>query len=355
MNLDYTDEQEQLVTSFERFFSTECPPARVRAAEPLGFDLGLWVDFAGLGGVGISVRTDRGGGGGSLLDHAIVAGLWGSHLAPIPLAEAVATARLLDRIDAFDDSYCSDWRDKLLTGEAILTLPIGDRPNARSGRLLPAGAIASGVLLERDGATRLIELNGDNGKRLRANLGATPWGEIEGLDAGKVLVSDPRTVEWMRLAALDWKVLMANSLAGLAARALEIAVLYTSERIQFGVPIATFQTIAHRLADIKTEVDGAQLLALEAAWAADNDPTQYRKLASMSFAYCTEVARHATAESLHFHGGYGFMTEFDIQLYFRRAKTWPLIAGGPKHEYVNVADIVLEKRRAEKVLVDCGL
>ena len=104
------------------------------------------------------------------------------------------------------------------------------------------------------------------------------------------------------------------------------------------MPIGSFQGIAHRLADTAAAVDGARLLAYEAAWAVDDQPERAAELAAMAFAFAYETARDATYRSLHFHGGYGFMMEYDIQLYFRRARGWANVFDDPEHVYRRVAD-----------------
>jgi alkylation response protein AidB-like acyl-CoA dehydrogenase len=103
------------------------------------------------------------------------------------------------------------------------------------------------------------------------------------------------------------------------------------------VLIANFQTIQHRLADNVTALDGGRLLAYEAAWAADGGLPNAGTLATMAFLFASEAAFKTASESLHFHGGYGYTLEYDIQLFFRRAKAWPLVAGDPRAEYVALA------------------
>jgi alkylation response protein AidB-like acyl-CoA dehydrogenase len=92
------------------------------------------------------------------------------------------------------------------------------------------------------------------------------------------------------------------------------------------VPIGWFQAIQHRLADVTVAGDGAHLLVYEAAWARDTDQMNALELASMAFLFETELAFHTCRESLQFHGGYGYTLEYDIQLYFRRAKGWPWLS-----------------------------
>jgi alkylation response protein AidB-like acyl-CoA dehydrogenase len=104
------------------------------------------------------------------------------------------------------------------------------------------------------------------------------------------------------------------------------------------VPIGTFQGIAHPLADSATAIDGARLLARKAAWSASAQPDRFRELAAMAFAFTSETAADATYRSLHTHGGYGFMLEQDVQLFYRRARGWPRVWGDPRRAYRRAAD-----------------
>jgi alkylation response protein AidB-like acyl-CoA dehydrogenase len=130
---------------------------------------------------------------------------------------------------------------------------------------------------------------------------------------------------------------MAAALEGIRGQALRIGVDYVKERTAFGVPIGTFQAIQHRLADLAVAGDGARLLVFESAWARDTGHPYVSELISMAFLFETELAFKTCRESLQFHGGYGYTLEYDIQLYFRRAKTWPLALGDPRREYQRLA------------------
>jgi alkylation response protein AidB-like acyl-CoA dehydrogenase len=139
-----------------------------------------------------------------------------------------------------------------------------------------------------------------------------------------------------RRAVARWQVLTAAALAGIAGRALEIGVEYVQQRRAFGVLVASFQTIQHRLADDAAASEGARLLALKAAWAHDEGRPSAERLATAAFLFAAETAFRTASESLHFHGGYGFTLEYDIQLYFRRAKAWPLLAGDRAAAYAEL-------------------
>jgi alkylation response protein AidB-like acyl-CoA dehydrogenase len=185
---------------------------------------------------------------------------------------------------------------------------------------------------------RLVAAGGAVPGQAIPNLGAQPQAD-RAVDAGaSVLATGGEALAAADRALAEWQVLTAAQLCGAGRRAVDIAVAYTTERRQFGVQIASFQTIAHRLADAATAMDGATLLMQKAAWAADEDPGAAATLASMAFAYAGEAAELAATEALHFHGGYGFMLEYDIQLYFRRIKAWSLVHGDRQLELRRLAD-----------------
>jgi len=145
-------------------------------------------------------------------------------------------------------------------------------------------------------------------------------------------------------AVADWKLLTAAALGGLRATALELGVSYVKARQAFGVIIGSFQAVQHRLADLVVAGDGAQLLTYEAAWARDTaqpgtGQPDAAALASMAFLFNADCAFRTARECLQFHGGYGVTLEYDIQLYFRRAKAWPLALGDPRREYQRLADL----------------
>jgi alkylation response protein AidB-like acyl-CoA dehydrogenase len=146
-----------------------------------------------------------------------------------------------------------------------------------------------------------------------------------------------------------WKVLTSAALVGIAEAALRLGVDYVMNREQFGVPIGSFQSVQHGLADLPVLIDGGRILTHKAAWALDrdepgvvdwalNDVTDGSTLASMAFVFTGEGAAVATDRSLHYHGGYGFAEEYDIQMFYRRARGWTLILDDPTVECLGLAD-----------------
>ena len=351
MDLDLSDEQQQLVDSFGALYAKDSPPERVRAAEavePTGHDPELWLRLQENGALEMSVDEDAGGWGASLLDLALVAEQHGRFLGAAPLLETQTTARLLARLLARlgPHSPAAALLEAVLADARLATLALHP-PTGGVLSLVPAGAIADDVIFFDGNSLRHIALDpdgdedpyadapgptgpaptaGNAARRSVTTIGSLPLADIA-LPAASTtiteLASGAEAKHAFGEAVNEWMILMAGALVGLGARSLEIGVEYVKERKAFGVPIGSFQAISHGLADAATALDGATLLAREAAWSAEVQPERTPELGPLAFGFCAEAAREASYRSLHYHGGYGFMLEYDIQLYFRRARGWP--------------------------------
>ena len=333
LDLGLSPEQEQLEAAFRLLFDRECDPEVVRASEPLGFSAGLWAKMRELGAVDMAVPEASGGSGATLLDAAIVCETTGAAVAPVPVVEAIVAGRLLA---ALPSPEAATLLEALLAGESLVTIGLQPVDSSGTARWVPAGAVAD-VVLALDG-DRVVAGGGAAPGEAVTNLGALPVADRDMHTAVTVLGEGTDAVTAYQRALDEWRVLTAAALCGAGRRAIDIAVTYTTERHQFGVAIASFQAVAHRLADLKTLIDGAQLLTWKAAWSSDEEPERAPALALMAFAFAAEAAESAVTDALHFHGGYGFMLEYDIQLYFRRIKAWVLLNGDRQHELLKLAD-----------------
>ena len=119
-------------------------------------------------------------------------------------------------------------------------------------------------------------------------------------------------------------VLLAAQAVGGARYALEITTQYAKDRHQFDKPLGAFQALAHYLADAVTNLDGAEQLVHEAAWAGATGRS-LESLAPMAKLFACSTFRDITAMAQQLFGGIGFTLDFDIQLYFRRAKQQQLM------------------------------
>jgi alkylation response protein AidB-like acyl-CoA dehydrogenase len=328
VDLSLTGEQRQLVDSFAAIYARESTSERVRAAEPTGFDPTLWEALMSTGAVEMAVTEDA--GGATELELTLIAEQYGRAVASAPVIEAQVAARTLGACGHAGAALL----DEALSGDKL----IGFTPRPAQGpslRLVPAGAVIDVVIASMGGRLVAVAPGGD--RRLVENVGTLPLADIE---AGDVTVlADGDDARRIFSDAVDrWLTLTAAALTGAAAKAVELGVQYAKQRHAFGALIGTFQAVSHPLADSATAVDGARLLALEAACAFADDPARATELAAMAFAFAYETARDATTRSLHIHGGYGFGMEGDIQLYYRRVRGWAMLYGDAGVALDRVAD-----------------
>ena len=331
MDLNPSAEQQQLIDAFAAFYTKECPTERVRGAEPSGHDAELWAHLRRMGALDMAVDELSGGWGASLLDLALVAEQHGRHLGPAPLIEGQIAARLLARVGG---DAAAETLGRALSDERLTTLALHP-PDHGVLALVPAGAVADQVIFF-DGS-RLMSMGIEDRRHPISNIGSMPLADIAVDSSAVELLPGDGAKRLFEQAREEWLVLMANALVGIGSRSIEMGVEYAKQRHAFGVPIGSFQAVAHGLADAATAVAGATLIAREAAWAADEDIGRTTELACLSCGFCSEAAREASYRSLHYHGGYGFMLEFDIQLYFRRARGWPAVFGEPSRMYARGA------------------
>ncbi len=121
---------------------------------------------------------------------------------------------------------------------------------------------------------------------------------------------------------------VAAQALGIAAGALEDAVQYSRERIQFGQPIFSFQAVQHILADMATEVEAARALIYATARTIDNDPkTRVTKYSAMCKVFASDVAMKVTTNGLQIYGGYGYMREYPMEKRMRDAKITQIYEG----------------------------
>ena len=106
---------------------------------------------------------------------------------------------------------------------------------------------------------------------------------------------------------------------GLAQAAYEAATAYARQREQFGRPIASFQGVAFKIADMATQIDAARLLVYRAAWLKDRGEP-YTTEAAMAKLFASEAARQVTNDAIQVHGGYGYVAEYRVERYLRDAK-----------------------------------
>ncbi len=354
MDLDFSEEQQMLRDTARGVCEELAPSDTVRAMETdvKGYPAPLWAQLSELGITSLGISEAHGGMGWGALEMAIVYEEFGRSLAPSPhWTSCVLAAKLLEL--AGDEAQQNHWLPKIAAGKAIFS-PAWIEPKNGFG--------AEGIQLNTTKTTDGYTLNGTklmvpfaaSADRLivlaRTGVGVEDVigllvdpkavgvtctkeqnhaGEtIYQVDFSNVPVKKSEILNTKFWAA--WDEAMTRSIVALAAQAIggaqaihAISVDYSKQRVQFGKPIGSFQAIAHYLADLIVEIEGAKVLVYQAAWAIDNfarTGKPYARLAAMAKLQACNVFRKASATGVQIHGGFGFTSEGDPQLFFRRAK-----------------------------------
>jgi len=362
LDLTFSPEQEMLRETVRGVVASTSPLGVVRELEddPTGYSPELWKQLAHLDLIGLQLPEEYGGSGMSAIEGVVVYEEFGRAIAPSPhFVSSVLSGASLARSGS--DSQKQAWLPGIVTGEAILT-PAWLEPENSSG---PTGvqvrAVPDGDGWTITGTKRHVAFASSASQLIvLARTGDAP-GDVDlflvdpaapgvtltqqmtlASDAQyKVELAGVRVTEADRIGAAGtgwstWSAIMHEAIILVAAQAvggaqyaLEITVQYAKDRQQFDKPLGAFQALAHYLADAATTVDGAEVLVHEAAWAR-SDGRSVAKLAPMAKLYACQTFRDVTATAQQIFGGIGFTVEFDIQLYFRRAKELQLSWWDPR-------------------------
>lgn len=357
LDLDFTEEQEMLRDMVRGLCAQLSPIDTVRELEddPNGVAAELWEQFGELGICGLMLPEEYGGSAMSLLEGVVLYEELGRSLAPVPhfVSCVLAAGAILE--SANNDQAAAEQHASLLTaiasGETIVTPAWLEPDGGYSARGVQLSAIADGDDFVLNGckmhvyfasaAEQLLVLTRTGSADSEIDLFLVPT-DTEGLTLDqrmsiasdtqyRVDFNDVRVPAANRLgdahsgwatweAVMHRAVILASAQAmGGADYALETTAQYAKDREQFGKALAEFQAISHYLADAKTELDGGKILVYEAAWA-QSVGHDISRLAPMAKLFSNKVYRDITAMAQQVFGGVGFTLEYDIQLYFRRAK-----------------------------------
>ncbi len=332
MNFQLSDQQLLLREQLGRLFRQESTPARIRAAEPAGFDAALWRQLADFGAPLMRVPEEYGGSGVTLLDAVLIAEDIGQYLLSAPLIESMVATRLLALIGG---ELASAWLQRVMDdGDIITFLPseAQDEGITKTPVIIPGAAVATAVIW-LDGENVLISALSDAAETKASYLGALPHRQITLAHETAALLGSGQDAQHAYLASLEeWKLLTAAALIGASDKALRLAAAYAGERSAFGKLIGGFQGVAHPLADSITDIDGGRLLLWRAVWAISQDHADAAGSVSLAYWFAAQAMTKAVTRSIRVFGGYGMSMEYDIQLYFRRARGWSLAAGDPARE-----------------------
>jgi alkylation response protein AidB-like acyl-CoA dehydrogenase len=350
VSLILSDEQQQMLDLARSFFAQDPPAAGLPgfAEDQHGYDQSAWAAMADqLGVQGILIPEDYGGSGLGLLEAGLVVQESGRSLLRAPLLQTVTAAACLLLVP--DPAAHAEFLPLIAAGQLRASLI---DPQVGLVLATPTGPV-TGWLLEGSAAhvpwgdqTDLFLVmaqtpDGDGLFVVRAGDGVAataqpgldptrPLATVRLAGAPGRLVGEAGAIGRLRERCVDVAVaLLAAESVGCADGCLALAVDYAKSRVQFGVPIGSFQAIKHKCADALLAVEAARAASYYALTAVTDDAADASLSASLAKARCTDAFFSVAAECVQIHGGIGFTWEHAAHLYLKRAKSAQHLLGSP--------------------------
>ncbi len=362
MDFSFSPDQQLLKNSARAFLDEHMKPATVRLLwdDPRGESDTVWKEMAQLGWLGLALPENYGGSALGMVETAILLEELGRAACPGPYWPTVLAASAIAA--AGNDAQKKRWLSAIAIGDARATVALLDAdldwsPEAMATRaertakgwavtgkkqfvpwahaadvlLVPAKAPDGLTLFLVDPAAAGLTLEAAPVMDLATRLASVTLDRVP-VAADAVLgapgQAGPLLAELLRRGAVG----AAAEMLGAARRCLDMAVEYAKVREQFGQPIGSFQAIRHKCADMLLEVENSHSAVYYAAWALDAGAEDAALAASVAKAYVGDAARKVCGEAIQVHGGIGFTWEYDLHLYFKRAKALePLYGDGDYH------------------------
>ena len=313
MFFDFTEDQYQLRDGARDFFTGESPASHVRAMwdSETGRSPELWKKMAGIGFVGLTIPEEYGGLGMNEVDLVLILEEAGKVALPEPLLEttAVAAPTLLE---AGTDAQRSEWLPRIASGDAIVTVQLGDSP------LVADAHVADLLICERDGALHAVPKDEFNAVFQPSMDGARRVFTVEAETGDDTRMAGEGDAVAKAFDRAAWAT--AAFLIGVAQTELDLSVAYAKERQQFGRAIGSFQAVKHKLAETLLQVESAKAAIWYAAYAIATNQPDRSSAVSVAKSYATDAEFKANYESLQVHGGIGFTWEHDLHLWLKRGK-----------------------------------
>jgi alkylation response protein AidB-like acyl-CoA dehydrogenase len=351
MSLLPNAEQLMLRDAAQSFLAERSPVALQRqlrdTGQPQRFDSALWQQVAELGWPAAPWPAEVGGLAAGWKALAGVFEACGRHLAATPLlSSAVLCATLL--VEVGSDTVRDTWLPSLLDGSKRLALALDEQARHAPQRIQTiaqnheggwrlqghkadvmdgVGADAYIVVARAEGKPALFLLPADT-----PGLTVQPLNRIDSRNAARLHFSGVLLPQGARLGAADTaapalelaldraRLCLAAETLGLSRAVLAMTLDYLKQRVQFDVPIGSFQALQHRAARLFVALELLDSSVAAGFEALDNDAAKVPALASLAKARAADVGELLLNEALQLHGGIGVTDEFDLGLFFKRAR-----------------------------------
>jgi len=356
MNFDLKTEQNILKESARKFLGNECPSEFVRemAEDEKGYSPKLWKKMADLGWMSLLIPEEYEGSGVDFLDLAVLMTEMGYYCLPGPFFATVILGGLTV-LEAGNESQKSEVLPEVASGKRLMTLAL----NETDSTYTPKGIHLSAKMKKGQyilSGTKLFVLDAHVADTIicAARTGDPKPNESDGISLFMVdAKSEGLTIDLLNTLAGDkqcevvfdnvsvpkenllgkegkgWpvlkKVLLMAAVAksadmnGIAQKAMDLAIPYVKGRQQFGCPVGAFQAVQHHCANMLTFADTISFLTYQAAWRITAG-LPFEKEASICKAWVSESCSKVVGLGHQIIGGVGFMEEYDLQLYYKRAK-----------------------------------
>jgi short/branched chain acyl-CoA dehydrogenase len=355
MNFDLSDEHELVRRTAREFAEERIAPVADELDRESRFPYELVAELAELGFMGLPVPEEWGGAGGDTLSYAIAIEELTRIDSSVAITVAAHTSLGTMPILLFgSDEQKRQWLPDLAAGRKLAAFGLTEpdagsdagatrtRAELRDGTWIVNGSkifitnagteISACVTITArtgdDEISNLIVPNGTPGYRISPPMHKLGW---HASDTRELAFEDCRVPEENLLGPrgegfrqfleiLDGgRISVAAMGVGLAQGAYDLAYRYAQERHQFGKPIASFQAVKFKLADMAVEIEAGRNLVYKAAWLKDQG-RPFAKEAAMAKLYTGELSHRVVNQALQIHGGYGYMDEFPISRFYRDQK-----------------------------------
>jgi alkylation response protein AidB-like acyl-CoA dehydrogenase len=355
VNFDLSDEHELIRRTVREFAEERIAPVAEELDREHRFPYELVADLAELGLMGIPLPEQYGGAGGDTLSYAIAV----EELTRVDSSVAITVAAhtSLGAMPIFlfgTEEQKREWLPDLASGKKLAAFGLTEpgagsdaaatrtRAELRDGNWVVNGSkifitnagtdlsacVTISARTGEDEISNLIVPNGTPGYEISAPMRKMGWRASDtrelsfrdcAVPEANLLGERGRGFQQF-LEILDGgRISIAAMGLGLAQGAYELATRYAREREQFGQPIAKFQAIRFKLADMATEIEAGRHLVYKAAWLKDQK-RPFAQSAAMAKLYTGELAHRVANHALQIHGGYGFMDEYAISRFYRDQK-----------------------------------
>jgi alkylation response protein AidB-like acyl-CoA dehydrogenase len=320
MEFLFTEDQELLQQTVRDFLEGECTVEHVRSMwdTETGRSPEFWQKLAEIGIPGLLVPEAHDGLGMNEVDMVMVLEETGrAGLAEPIIHTAFVGVPLL--AESGNDAVAKEWLPKVAEGNAILAVGHEQSPFVSDAH------IADLLLLSAGDALHAVPRAGVDVTPQPANDPAKRIFSVDWTPSADTLLADGEQGKQLQAAAFDRGVLgCAAQLLGVGQQLIEMAVLYATQRKQFGVPIGSFQAVKHMLANEKVKVEYARTLVYRAADSVANAVPSRAVDVSMAKIATAEAAVSTAKTALQVHGALGYTWEQDLHVWMRRA--WSLDA-----------------------------